>query len=171
MVIVFSRLNWHTVDVPLLVALAACAIASDLQAMRTGAAKVRISGSFLALIMAMVFLGPEAAAVLGMVSVAVGWFGSREEPHFLLSNLATYCWFPFVSALAFASARDSLGVNPADAAYYLLVFALFFVSLALNFAWIAAYSSYVTGEPLLKMTRRVLPPVLPSELVSAVFAV
>jgi putative nucleotidyltransferase with HDIG domain len=169
--VVFSRLDWHSLDVPLLVALAACAIASDLQAMHTGAAKVRISGSFLALIMAMVFLGPEAAAVLGMVAVAVGWFGSREEPHFLLSNLATYCWFPFLSALAFASARDSLGVSPSDPTYYLLVFALFFVSLGLNFTWIAAYSSYITGEPLLKMTRRVLPPVLPSELVSAVFAV
>jgi putative nucleotidyltransferase with HDIG domain len=170
-VIVFTRLDWQTLDIPLLVALAGCAVASDLQAMRTGAAKVRISGSFLALIMAMVFLGPEAAAVLGMVAVAVGWFGSREEPHFLISNLATYCWFPFLAGLAFASTRDSLGLGPADAAYYLLVFALFFVSLALNFAWIASYSSYVTGEPLLQMTRRVLPPVLPSELVSAVFAV
>jgi putative nucleotidyltransferase with HDIG domain len=169
--IVFTGLDWQALDVPLLVALAACAVASDLQAMRTGAAKVRISGSFLALIMAMVFLGPEAAAVLGMVAVAVGWFGSREEPHYLLSNLAAYCWFPLVGALAFAAARDSLGLQPADAAYYLLVFALFFFSLALNFAWVAAYSSHMTGEPLLQMTRRVLPPVLPSELVSAVFAV
>src|SRR5436190_14507914 len=104
MVIVFSRLNWHTLDVPLLVALAACAIASDLQAMRTGAVKVRISGSFLALIMAMVFLGPAAAAVLGMATVAVGWFASREEPHELVSNLAIYCWVPFVSAGAFEHA-------------------------------------------------------------------
>ena len=103
-VVVFSRLDWSTLDVPLLVALAGCAVASDLQAMRTGAAKVRISGSFLALILAMVFLGPEAAAVLGMVAVAVGWFGSREEPHYLLSNLAAYCWFPFVAGLAFAAA-------------------------------------------------------------------
>ena len=65
---------------PLLIALAACAIVSDLQAMRTGAVKVTISGSFLALIMAMVFLGPAPAAILGMLTVAVGWFGSREEP-------------------------------------------------------------------------------------------
>src|SRR4051794_21290937 len=139
--------------------------------MRTGAAKVRVSGSFLALIMAMVFLGPEAAALLGLVAVAVGWFGSREEPHYLLSNLAAYCWFPFVGALAFAAARDGLGLHTADPAYYLLVFALFFFSLGLNFAWVAAYSSHMTREPIVEMTRRVLPPVLPSELVSAVFAV
>jgi putative nucleotidyltransferase with HDIG domain len=169
--IVFTGLNWETLDVPLLGALAACAVASDLQAMRTGAAKVRVSGSFLALIMAMVFLGPEAAGLLGIVAVAVGWFGSREEPHYLLSNLAAYCWFPFVGALAFAAARDGLGLHAADPAYYLLVFALFFFSLALNFAWVAAYSSHMTREPILQMTRRVLPPVLPSELVSAVFAV
>jgi putative nucleotidyltransferase with HDIG domain len=169
--VVFSSLDWQALDLPLLVALAGCAVASDLQAMRTGAAKVRISGSFLALIMAMVFLGPEAAAVLGMVAVAAGWFASREEPHYLLSNLAAYCWFPFVGALGFAAARDSLALQPADPAYYLLVFALFFVSLALNFAWVAVYSSHMTGEPLVQMTRRVLPPVLPSEVVSAVFAV
>ena len=169
--IVFSNLDWQTLDVPLLVALAACAVASDLQAMRTGAAKVRISGSCLALIMAMVFLGPEAAAVLGLVAVATGWFGSREEPHYLLSNLAAYCWFPYVAGLAFAASRDGLGLDPSDAAYYLLVFALFFVALALNFAWVAAYSSHMTGEPLVQMTRRVLPPVLPSEVVSAVFAI
>ena len=36
--IVFTTLDWQSLDVPLLVALAACAIASDLQAMRTGAA-------------------------------------------------------------------------------------------------------------------------------------
>jgi putative nucleotidyltransferase with HDIG domain len=169
--IVFSQLDWHRLDLPLLVALAGCAVASDLQAMRTGAAKVRVSGSFLALIMAMVFLGPEAAAILGMIAVAVGWFASREEPHYLLSNLAAYCWFPFVGAAAFAAARDSLGLDTSDAGYYLLVFGLFFVALALNFAWVAAYSSHMTGENLLRMTRRVLPPVLPSELVSAVFAV
>jgi putative nucleotidyltransferase with HDIG domain len=169
--IAFSGLDWHSLDVPLLLALAACAVASDLQAMRTGAAKVRISGSFLALIIAMVFLGPAPAAVLGLIAVAVGWFGSREEPHYLLSNLAAYCWFPFVGAQAFAAARDGLSLQPSDPAYYLLVFALFFVSLALNFAWVALYSSHMTGEPIVQMTRRVLPPVLPSELVSAVFAV
>jgi putative nucleotidyltransferase with HDIG domain len=169
--VVFSRLDWGKLDVPLLVALAACAIASDLQAMRTGATKVRVSGSFLALITAMVFLGPAAAAVLGMVTVAVGWFASREEPHYLLSNLAIYCWVPFLSATGFADVRDALGLHSGDSAYYLLVFALFFTALALNFAWVALYISRVTGEPVLTLVRRVLPPVLPSELVSAVFAV
>jgi putative nucleotidyltransferase with HDIG domain len=170
-VIIFSSLDWSSVDLPLLVALAACAIASDLQAMRTGATKVRISGSFLALILAMVFLGPAPAALLGIVAVAVGWFGSREEPHYLLSNLATYCWVPLIGATAFADIRDGLALQPGDAGYYVLVFALFFGALAMNFAWVAVYISRVTGEPLLTLTQRALPPVLPSELVSAVFAV
>jgi len=169
--IVFSSLDWQRVDMPLLVALAACAIASDLQAMRTGATKVRISGSFLALILAMVFLGPAPAALLGIITVAVGWFGSREDPHYLVSNLATYCWVPLIGASAFAGVRDGLGLQSVDPGYYLLVFALFFAALAMNFAWVAVSVSRVTGEPLLTLTRRALPPVLPSELVSAVFAV
>jgi putative nucleotidyltransferase with HDIG domain len=169
--IVVASPDWHTLDAPLLVALAACAIASDLQAMRTGAVKVRISGSFLALIMAMVFLGPAPAAVLGMVTVAVGWFASREEPHELVSNLAIYCWVPLISATAFVHACDALNLNASDAAYYLLVLGLFFFALALNFVWVALYITQSTGEPFVKLARRALPPVLPSELVSAVFAV
>src|SRR4051812_28219212 len=169
--VVFAELDLSGVNIPLLLALAACAISSDLQAMRTGATKVRISGSFLALIMAMIFLGPAPAAVLGMITVAVGWFASREEPHYFILNLATYCWVPFIAATAFAHARDGLELNPDQSVYYLLVFALFFFALTLNFVCVATYISAVTHEPLITLTRRVLPPVLPSEIITAVFAI
>jgi putative nucleotidyltransferase with HDIG domain len=169
--VVGTQLQSEHIDLAVLIALAGCAIASDLQALNTGAAKVRISGSFLALIMAMVFVGPAGAALLGMVAIAVGWFGSREEPHYLLMNLAVYCWFPLLGAAGFAAARDELGLQSQMPGFYVLVLLLFFAALALNFVWVAAYSSHVTGEPFLRMTQRVLPPVLPSELVSAVFAV
>ena len=170
-VVVLNQLDWHSLDLPLLIALAACAVASDLQALRTGAVKVRISGSFLALIMAMVFLGPAAAAVLGIVTVAVGWLASREEPHYLLSNLAIYTWVPFVSATAFDRAIAALNLDASNAGYYLLVLGLFFFALTLNFVWVASYISISTGEPVIKLAKRALPPVLPSELISAVFAV
>jgi putative nucleotidyltransferase with HDIG domain len=170
-VVVVLTLHWQHIDVALLVALAGCAVVSDLQTLRTGAAKVRISGSFLALIMAMVFLGPASAALLGMVSVAVGWLRSREEVHYVLSNLAAYCWFPLIGAAGFAALRDDLSLHPGMPGYYVLVFVLFFAALCLNFAWVAVYSSHVTGEPIAALARRVLPPVLPSEMVSAVFAV
>jgi putative nucleotidyltransferase with HDIG domain len=171
LVVVAATLQRRQIDLVLLIALAACAVVSDLQALRTGAAKVKISGSFLALIMAMVFIGPAGAALLGMLAIALGWLGSREEPHLLLANLTVYCWFPLIGAAGFAAARDELGIHSGMPGFYVLVFLLFFAVLALNFAWVAAYGSYVTGEPFLKLARRVLPPVLPSELVSAVFAV
>src|SRR3954470_4483610 len=169
--VVFAELDLSGVNIPLLLALAACAISSDLQAMRTGATKVRISGSFLALIMAMIFLGPAPAAVLGMITVAVGWFASREEPHYFILNLATYCWVPFIAATAFAHARDGLALNPDQSVYYLLVFALFFFALTLNFVCVATYIPALAHEPLITLTRRVLPPVLPSEIITAVFAI
>jgi putative nucleotidyltransferase with HDIG domain len=171
LVVVGATLQGRHIDLALLVSLAVCAVVSDLQALRTGAAKVRISGSFMALIVAMVFVGPAGAALLGMVAITIGWLGSREEPHYLLMNLAVYCWFPLLGAAGFAAARDELGIQPGTPGFYVLVFLLFFAALALNFAWVAAYGSHVTGEPFVKLARRVLPPVLPSELVSAVFAV
>src|SRR5262249_3782322 len=77
----------------------------------------------------------------------------------------------FVGAIAFAHASDALNLTPNDPGYYSLVFLLFFLALCLNFAWVASYTSHVTGEPVVALARRILPPVIPSELVSAVFAV
>ena len=60
--------NW---DLGLLLVLFAFAAFSDLTAITTNA-QIKISGSFLALVLAMVFLGGTPAAVLGVMTIAVG---------------------------------------------------------------------------------------------------
>ena len=156
-------------NLALLGVLLAFSILSDVTAVSTES-KVKVSGSFLALVIAMVFLGGAPAALIGVVTILVGWFRWRDEPHYLVNNVFTYALFPLVGGILFRVVTDATGVTQDNASFYLLVFALFQVSLALNFVLTAGYRAYVErvsfGSQL-----AVLPPVLPSEFASAMLAV
>jgi putative nucleotidyltransferase with HDIG domain len=142
---------------------------SDLTAVSTES-KVKVSGSFLALVVAMVFLGGTPAAVIGVVTILVGWLRWRDEPHYLLNNVLTYALFPLLGGIIFREAQQATGLTQDDAYFYLLVFGLFQVALALNFVFTAGYRAYVERVTFVSQLR-VLPPVLPSEFASAMLAV
>ena len=144
-------------------------IFSDLTAIETEK-HLKISGSFLALVLAMVFLGGAPAAVIGVISILVGWLRWRDKPHDLLNNLATYATFPMLCGIAFKEGVAELGLTLADPLFYLCVFALFQLALAINFIMSAGYGCYVERTSVASKLR-VLPPVLPSEFASAMLAV
>ncbi|MEK6276746.1 MAG: HD-GYP domain-containing protein [Actinomycetota bacterium] len=158
--------NWM---IPLLVVLLAFSLFSDLTAVSTNS-RVKISGSFLALVLAMVFLGGAAAALIGVVTITVGWLRWRDAGHYFLNNLLTYAVFPLVGGIAFDAATDWASLGPSDAWFYALIFALFQVALTINFLMIAGYGSYVTRTPFSDKVR-VLGAVLPSEIASGMMAV
>ncbi|HZK15037.1 MAG TPA: HD-GYP domain-containing protein [Solirubrobacterales bacterium] len=142
---------------------------SDLTAIETES-RLKISGSFLALVLAMVFLGGAPAALIGMASILVGWARWRDEPHDLLNNLVTYATFPLVCGWGFHEGIAEFGLTAADPYFYLCVFALFQLALAINFLMSAGYGCYVERTTFTSKLR-VLPPVLPSEFASAMLAV
>jgi putative nucleotidyltransferase with HDIG domain len=159
--------NWN---LGLFAVLLIFAVFSDLTAVSTES-KVKISGSFLALVVAMVFLGGTPAALIGVCSILVGWLIRwREEAHYLLDNVLTYTAFPLAGGIAFHETTTGFGINASDPAFYLLVFALFQLALTINFLMIAGYGCYVERMPFTTKLR-VLPPVLPSEFASAMLAV
>jgi putative nucleotidyltransferase with HDIG domain len=158
--------NW---DLALFGVLLAFSIFSDLTAVSTES-KVKVSGSFLALVVAMVFLGGTPAALIGVLTILVGWLRWRDEPHYLLNNLFTYALFPLVGGVLFRLVTEATGVTQDDSVFYILVFALFQVSLALNFVLTAGYRAYIERVTFVSQLR-VLPPVLPSEFASAMLAV
>ena len=157
-------------DVPLFCILLGFSVFSDLTAIST-TSKVKISGSFLALVLAMVFLGGTPAAVIGVLTILAGWLRWRDAGHYLLNNLLTYATFPLVSAIAFLEIVDSGGVAESDASFYALIFAVFLVALAINFTMIASYSCYLDGSSFFVKVRTALFPLLPSELAAALMAV
>jgi len=156
-------------DLALLVVLFTFAAFSDLTAITTNA-QLKISGSFLALVLAMVFLGGAPAAVVGVLTILVGWFRWRDAPHDLLNNLLTYATFPLVGGLVFRSVTEQAGIDAGQPLFYVLIFVLFQVVLAINFAMTAGYGCYL--ERVSFATKlKVLPPVLPSEFASAMLAI
>jgi putative nucleotidyltransferase with HDIG domain len=158
--------NWN---LPLFAVLLAFSVFSDLTAVSTES-KVKVSGSFLALVVAMVFLGGAPAGLIGLATIFVGWLRWRDEGHYLVNNLLTYAFFPLAGGIAFKLVTDATGLTQADPSFYLLVFALFQLSLAINFVLVAGYRAYVERATFASQLK-VLPPVLPSEFASAMLAV
>jgi len=161
-----SEANW---DLVLLAVLLAFCVFSDLTAVEAQA-RVKISGSFLALVVAMVLLGGTPAALIGVATILGGWLRWRESWDYLLNNVLTFATFPLVGGLAFRTATEAWGLNSGDAVFYLLIFGLFQVALAINFLMVAVYGCYVERTPF-SQKLRLLPPVLPSEFASAMLAV
>jgi putative nucleotidyltransferase with HDIG domain len=157
-------------DLPLFGVLLVFATFSYLTAVGTES-KLRVSGAFLAIVLAMVFLGGTPAALIGVTAHVVGWvFRWRDEPHYLLVNVLTYAAFPLIGGIVFHEFVVGNGVAPSDWAFYLCVFGLFQLALAINFVMIACYGCYVERAPFASKLK-VLPAVLPSEFASAMLAV
>src|SRR6185312_13197024 len=94
--------------------------------------KLLISGTFLALVLAMVFLGGTPAALIGVVVTSIGWLVRwREEPHYLLNNVLTYAVFPLAGGVIFHASIQATGLTAADPLFYLCIFGLFQVVLAI----------------------------------------
>ncbi len=158
-------------ELPLLAVLSAAAVVGDLLAFDVPGQRVKASTSFLAIVTAAVFAGPTPAAILGAVTIVAAWVRSPRAPHYLLNNFLTYAWFPLISGLAFHAVETATGTTNADGVFYLLVFSMFVLAQVINFTMIAGYSCYVDGGRLTDKIRRVLIPVMPSELVAALLAV
>ncbi|MGN6202422.1 MAG: HD-GYP domain-containing protein [Solirubrobacterales bacterium] len=158
--------NW---DLPLFFILLGFSVFSDLTAIST-TSKVKISGSFLALVLAMVFLGGTPAAVIGVLTILAGWLRWRDAGHYLLNNVLTYATFPLVSGIVFHEIVDNGNVAQTDVGFYALIFAVFLLALAINFTMIASYSCYLDRSSFFVKVRTALFPLLPSELAAALMA-
>jgi putative nucleotidyltransferase with HDIG domain len=159
--------NW---DLPLFGILLGFSVFSDLTAIET-ASRLKTSGSFLALVLAMVLLGGLPAALIGVLTILVGWARWRDAPHYLLNNILTYASFPLIGGIAFYETTTGYGITGSDPSFYTLVFATFLLALAINFTMIGTYKSYLERSSFFPKVRTVLVPVLPSELAAALMAV
>ena len=87
------------------------AAVSDLAAVETGDSNIKLSGSFLTIVVAIVLLGETAGAVVSVFSILIGWLRPRYPGRILLVNVVNYAWFPLLSGLLFNAlvARTGLG--------------------------------------------------------------
>jgi putative nucleotidyltransferase with HDIG domain len=127
----------------------------------------RISGSFLALVLAMTLAGPAPAVAIGVTSVLVDHAVARNPLPRLITNLATFATFPLVGGLLARWAIDAFDIDLEGAGFSLLVLAVFMVTILLDFLMIAGDHCFHDRKPLGHEFRAIFVPVLPSELISA----
>jgi putative nucleotidyltransferase with HDIG domain len=155
---------------PALVAvLLALAVGSDLLAVRQESQ--RISGAFIALVLAMALLGPAPAAAIGVASVLVDNLRARNPLPRLITNLAAYATFPLIGGLLIEWVAGAADLEPDDLGFSLLVLGAFMVANLLNFLIIAGDYAFHARESLARQFRTIFLPVLPSVFIGAVLTV
>src|SRR4051794_3047609 len=158
-----TREDWEPIG--LVLVLTALALGSDRFAVSHEGQ--RISGSFLALVLAMTLAGPAPAVAIGVTSVLVDHAIARNPLPRLITNLATFATFPLVGGLLARWAIDVFNIDPTGAGFTLLVLAVFIVTILLDFLMIAGDHCFHERKPLGHEFRVIFVPVLPSELISA----
>ncbi len=128
---------------------------------------MRISGSFIAIVVAMVTLGPAPAVLVGISGIAFDAFRTNLVAWKLLVNVTAYAVFPVIAALAFRALEPALDAD-AELARASAVVALFMSANVLNFVLIAVPGSVVERRSIAEGFRRVLLPLLPSQLAAGV---
>jgi putative nucleotidyltransferase with HDIG domain len=163
--------DWHPIWAVALVG--GLAIGAYMFAIRLG--HMRLSGSFIALVLAMVVLGPAPAAVIGLATIVVDGVRRRRAHDWFpwLTDLATYATFPLVGgllALTLLGHQLHVGVAPhlPGSKVALAVGAVYAVSNLFNFTLIALYYRVTNGRGLLYQARTLLVPMLPSEAAAGV---
>jgi diguanylate cyclase (GGDEF)-like protein len=160
--------SWNRWSLLPLAALALFAVGSDLMSVHSGSSKIKFSGMALGTVLAAVRFGPAPAALIGMLTMAIGWFRWREAPHYLRNNLVTFGWFPLASGLFFGAVTRLGHIGQNEAAYYFLMLPTFAITLVVNFAGVVGYQSYLDHSPFFPKLREMFVPILPAELFSAV---
>jgi hypothetical protein len=161
MVLLSSEEQWEPFDLVGLIAV--LVVGSDFLTLR--AKRFRISGSFLGLVLAMALLGPAPAGAMGIACASVDAIRGRTRGSYLLSNLATYAFFPLCGALILQWLAD-LGMAESGGVA-IAVFLVFILANILNFAMIAGHTVYLRGGSLVDLFRTVYLPVFPWELATA----
>jgi hypothetical protein len=99
--------NW---DFTLLGVLLGFAIISDVTAKAVNE-RLKVSGSFPALVLAMVFLGGAPAALMGVVAALLAWVRWREALHSFIQDLLNYSLFTLAGGLAMQAMVKITGVT------------------------------------------------------------
>jgi signal transduction histidine kinase len=161
-----ERTDWQPLS--LVVALGVTMMVADVMAV--AARRVRVSAGLMVQVVAMALLGPAPAAAMGIVSLVPDTLVNRVWPLGALNNMAIFGFLGLLGGLLFEVLGASVGLDPRDTAYALLVLPISVLLIALNLGLVAA--SHPGLEPGAR--RRVLResglPTFPYELTNALMA-
>jgi putative nucleotidyltransferase with HDIG domain len=141
-------------------------LASDAMGVETRG--MRLSGSFIAIVIAMALLGPAPAVAIALGTIAVDTCRARPPAIGVAVNFASHATYPLIGALIVAAAGgDELG----PWAFGLIILAAFAASNLYSFTLLASARRLATGVPLATQVQQVFLPLITSEGLAAVLAV
>jgi putative nucleotidyltransferase with HDIG domain len=159
-VLTSHRADWEPVELVLL--LFVLAVGSEMLTVEVRG--LRVSGSFLAIVLAMALLGPAPAAAIGVGSVVADALLSRRPFDRAFGNVATFAAFPVVGGVLIQLVTGNTPPNADQAlSFAALVLLVFMLTNALNFSMIALILHGQTGARFVDTLRSAFMPVLPSE--------
>jgi putative nucleotidyltransferase with HDIG domain len=134
-----------------------------------------LTTAHIALVLAMSLLGPSPAVLFGVAAAILTSASRRVSPSRWLNNLFTFSIFPLVGALMLRALagdiHDPRTHHMAQSVTFgLLVFAVFLVTIAVNFATVALDVYVEEGRALARQVREAFIPVLPGHLAAALLA-
>jgi putative nucleotidyltransferase with HDIG domain len=143
-------------------------IGSD--AMTVEVRNVRITGSFLAIVLAMALLGPAPAAVIGGTASLVDAVIARRPIDNALMNIANYMIFPLIGGVLMHETVGHLAPGAGDGLNFAaLVLVVFMVTNFINFSLVALFNNVKHGMSYRHLVITVYKNVLPSEFAAALF--
>ena len=152
--------DWSPIELVLL--LLVLAIGSDVLTIEFRG--IRVSGSFLALVLAMALLGPAPAAVVGAASAIIDAAVSRRPWHRTLMNFAVWATFPLIGGLFMESWIGEATPGSENALLFAgFVLLVFMLTNFLNFVMVAGSMSATREVSFSESLRSVYLTVLPSE--------
>ena len=154
--------DWQPVYLVLL--LLVLAIGSE--AMTIELRRVRMSGSFLALVLAMALLGPAPAAFIGAVSVLADDVARRRSVRDTLWNAMTFVAFPLAGGWIIRLATSGTGGDDA-LGFAALVGLVYMLMNAANFGSVSLYLNLTRGMRFRDSWQAVYVTVLPFEFATA----
>jgi putative nucleotidyltransferase with HDIG domain len=126
-------------------------------------AAVRVSGSFLGLLLAAAILGPAQASMLAVASIVVDTVRCRPRPLWAAVNLAAFSVFPLLMGLVVHALAVRTGTTIDDPEFALIICAGATVGAVSNFTISAFAGKLVDGEVLVDEFKRIFIPLIPSE--------
>jgi putative nucleotidyltransferase with HDIG domain len=124
---------------------------------------IRISGAFLALVLAMVLLGPAPAMAIGATSALVDAILSHRPWNKALNNIATWAAFPLVGGLLMEAIAGDGKPTGSGLWYAAAVVLVFMATNFLNFLLVATFHRARYGRSVRQSLLAVYVTVLPSE--------
>jgi putative nucleotidyltransferase with HDIG domain len=142
------------------------ALASDAFAINQTDRGFNVSGSLVAIVLAIALTGPLGGVIVGTLSALADGLRLRRPYASLLSNVSAYAVFPLAGGVTLDWLSDLTTADVGSLAFGLAVVVAFVVALVVNFLQIAIHQRVFNGRSVREQIASVLVPLLPSELLT-----